>query len=419
MAMTDPAGSCAEHGVWTPLPPPPPRELTLSLEQIAPLEHERVSKAGQMSLHIVGCSGNDPAIEVSSLAEEMSRQRETSFLYHLGDITYVEEGTAGNQRRLYNQQLLRPFSHYPAPIVAIAGNHDGKGASRKNRSAAETFMANFCADEASWPAPWQHNHTDPRPAMIQPYPYWLFDTPVASIVGLYANISNGGILDDPAAHPDFTTGPQYRWLVEQLRALRARNETLVKPRAVLLAVHYPPYSGASNFTVRGDPHRGETPGQEQAPYLGAALQAAFSDAGQRPDAIFSAHAHLYQRLTYRYADGTVMPCVIAGSGGHSLERLFERCDGGLDRRQAVPFPAVTPEGFAFPEGDSAAVEAYADTDRIAVAGRTRKRGTYGFLRVTIDGRRLTAEFFRKNGKAADAFTLDLDRRRYIESEAAA
>jgi hypothetical protein len=86
--------------------------------------------------------------------------------------------------------------------------------------------------------------------MIQPYVYWRLDTPLAYIVGLYSNIANGGVLDDPTAYPVFTNGPQYQWLVGELKAVAAANSQNSPKKAVLLAVHYPPYSGATNFNVR-------------------------------------------------------------------------------------------------------------------------------------------------------------------------
>jgi hypothetical protein len=167
------------------------------------------------------------------------------------------------------------------------------------------------------------------------------------------------------------------------------------------------------FAVRGDPWAGETPAAANAPHLASALQQAFSESGQRPDAIFSAHAHLFQRLSYRFADGTIMPCVIVGSGGHSLENMFTRCDGGRATPRSVPFPAVIPQRFAFPEGDSAQVEAYQDDALDAWPAKTAKGGRYGFIRVEVQEHTLACTFFRATGKPSDSFTLDLDTHQYV------
>ena len=126
--------------------------------------------------------------------------------------------------------------------------------------------------------------------MIQPYVYWRLNTPLAYIIGLYSNIANGGILDDPTKYSDFTKGPQYQWLVGELKAVAAANSKNSPKKAVLLMVHYPPYSGTANFNVRGDPSKGPGPSLSNAPYLSVALQKAFTVSGQRPDAIFSARA---------------------------------------------------------------------------------------------------------------------------------
>ena len=178
------------------------------------------------------------------------------------------------------------------------------------------YLANFCSDSNTWPAPWTLNSVDKRPAMIQPYPYWMLVTPLAYIIGLYTNVVNGGMLDDPQSYPTFTDGPQYKWLVAQLQSVANLNNSAAQKKAVLLTLHYPPYSGAANFNVRGDQSQGKSTDAASAPYLAVAIQQAFQNAGQRPDVIYSAHAHLFQRLTYTFADGSVMPCIIAGCGGH-------------------------------------------------------------------------------------------------------
>jgi hypothetical protein len=333
---------------------------------------------------------------------------DTSFFYHLGDIIYMQKGsdatTNGSQNNdtpeLWNSQFYAPYTNYPKRIVSVPGNHDGKSTPITN------YMDAFCSAPSKWPAPWKGNSTDKRPAMIQPYVYWRFDTPLAYIVGLYSNIVNGGMLDDPTAYPLFTKGPQYQWLVAELKAIAAANRQNSPKKAVLLAVHYPPYSGAANFDVRGDQAQGPGPNAAEAPFLSVALQTAFDEAGQRPDAIFSAHAHLFQRITYTFADGSVMPCLVAGCGGHSpLEVLSDGCDGKPEKSPKAPFPVVTPGSFKFPKGDSAEVEFYADGDS--------DDGEYGYLKVTIKARTLTVKFIGADSeKTLDRFKLDLDSHQY-------
>jgi hypothetical protein len=102
-----------------------------------------------------------------------------------------------------------------------------------------------------------------------------------------------------------------------------------------------------------------------------ALQQAFSDGGQRADVLFSAHAHLFERLTYTYADKSVMPCLIVDCGSHSLEKLFEECDGSKGAKQKVPFDAVMPGSYRLPKGDAVKVEAYEDAHKGVRTGSLR------------------------------------------------
>lgn len=344
---------CAEHGIWTPAPKAPPAgQKPLDFNVIDADENKRIISSGEMSFAMVGCSGDpEDGTQTKAVAHAIAAADDTSFFYHLGDIIYFEKGSdaktdsseATDTPSLWNSQLYAPYKKYPKQIVSIPGNHDGKSTPITN------YFGVFCSNPSKWPAPWSENKTDKRPAMIQPYVYWRLNTPLAYIVGLYSNIANSGILDDPTKYSDFTKGP---------------------------------------------------------PYLAVALQKAFADSGQRPDAIFSAHAHLFQRLTYTFADGSVMPCLVAGCGGHApLELLFEECDGSKGTKKKAPFPAVAPGSFQFPKGDSAQVEYYEDNHTDG--------SEFGFLKVTIKGRNLKGEFIgATSNKTLDKFKLDLDSHKY-------
>jgi len=404
--------SCAENGIYTPLPAAAPSNTVLDFNTIDPVGNQSIVSSGAMSFSMVGCSG-DPATQTNTLAvaEAMIQAGPGSFFYHLGDLTYTPDesgsgssadtATNNDEPPLWNSQFYAPYSKYPKTIFSIAGNHDGKASSTPAQSQIANYFANFCANSNQWPTPWTQNSTDQRPAVIQPYPYWTLVTPLAYIVGLYTNVVNGGMLDDPSQYPRFTDGPQYQWLVAQLQSIAAQNRKAAQKRAVLLALHYPPYSGAANFNVRGDQSRGKSKGSGNAPYLAVAIQQAFTDAGQRPDVIYSAHAHLFQRLSYTFADGTVMPCIVAGCGGHSpLEVLSEPCAGGKPGTEpSCPFPAVLPGKFQFPAGESAVVNFYQDG---------QKGGRFGFAQTTIQARTLNFQFIDTAGNVADSFTLDLD-----------
>ncbi|HEY8687414.1 MAG TPA: hypothetical protein VIO57_17575, partial [Chloroflexota bacterium] len=53
--------ACVEHGVWTLVSTPPPRTtdaFTLHYKDIDAAEHDRIVRAGRMTFHLVGCSGD-------------------------------------------------------------------------------------------------------------------------------------------------------------------------------------------------------------------------------------------------------------------------------------------------------------------------------------------------------------------------
>jgi hypothetical protein len=238
--------------------------------------------------------------------------------------------------------------------------------------------------------------------MTQPYPYWLLRTPLAYIVGLYTNDINAGQLDAPTGEER----PQYDWLVQTLKAIQKRKDD----RAVFMALHYPPYSAATNFRERGNPKLGPTPNAGKLRPLGMILEEAFQESGQYPDAVFSAHAHLYQRITYARPDGRQIPYLIVGSGGHSpIESLTCSCEGELGPAPITPCPIVLPKGLTIPHGASAELMAYNNLD-------------FGFLRLTLDAdkKQLIGEFFAAFSEArdsarlpklADSFCLDLEEHR--------
>jgi hypothetical protein len=371
-----------------------------------------------MSFHAVGCSGDFkdhlPGLQVAkAMAAQISDPRAgggsatavgASFLFHLGDLVYKDEDPLDpdgkDQAVMYNSQFYAQYATYGRNIFAVAGNHDAKTSEHKKKSAIAHFLQNFCAAKREMSP---DNQTDKRLTMIQPYPYWVLETSVAFIVGLATNDINGGQLDDPMG----TANPQYQWLVEALKEIKGA----ANGKVVFLALHYPPYSGAANFAERGDPNLGPTP--RRAPPagvlqpLGNILQQAFHESGQYPDLVISAHAHLYQRIIYTYANGWQIPYIVSGCGGHTVENLSTTCSGTAIALPAVPFDVVLPLGSALPKGDSAKVVAYNDKE-------------FGFLRFTVDinQKTVTGEFFAAYDQAnpgaalpalSDSFILHLQK----------
>ena len=419
---------CVELGEWTKVPFPLPGSLSLKLKKVDQAAHAAIKKTGVLTFHTVGCTGcHADQLATGWVAAAMAVQVDhphrfggteaavaPAFLYHLGDLVYKKDKeTAGEQSpdpppekrhdfaQLYNTQLYAPYAPYAPAVFALAGNHDGKdrdpgGPARK--SAIHHFLKNFCGLDDGDPSDKQSSGRLP---MTQPYPYWLLETPLAYVVGLYTNVNNAGLFDDPQGPAQ----PQFDWLVQTLRDIKAAADG----KAVLLALHYPPYSAAANFAERGDPNLGPTPrpaGKSLEP-LGVLLQRAFRNSGQLPDAVFSAHAHLYQRLTYTDASGRHIPYLIAGAGGHApVEKLSKPClrDAGVTPTGTPP-QVVYPPGLTLPAGDKVELAAFNDQN-------------FGFLRITVDGNRhtLTGEYFtvstapttaKTPATLADSFTLDL------------
>jgi hypothetical protein len=119
---------------------------------------------------------------------------------------------------------------------------------------------------------------------------------LVSIIGLYSNCDETyGYLDDQ----------QKLFLLSELKRLKPlrQNKTI---NAVILAVHHCPMS----FSV--SKHASAT--------MRADIDAACNQAAFWPDAVFSGHAHIYQRMTRLVPIGGVtwqIPHLIAGSGGYA------------------------------------------------------------------------------------------------------
>jgi hypothetical protein len=117
--------------------------------------------------------------------------------------------------------------------------------------------------------------------------------------------------------------------------------------AVIIAVHHPPFTGDST-------HGG-------SPQMLADIDSACTAAGVWPHAVFSGHAHNYQRFT-RTVNSMQIPFVVAGCGGHSPLSAMR----GTYR---TPYKI----------DNTLTLESYDDTD-------------YGYLRVVVNAQTLTIEF---------------------------
>ncbi len=346
------------HQPFRPLPAPsgaPPYVLQLS-EVLPPEMLRTITTSQRMVFHLVGDTGGvknpQPQINVAQRMvadfDAADTAARPSFFYHMGDVVYFY-----GEDQEYFPQFYEPYMHYPAPIFAIPGNHDGdlsKSMETAGVHSLAAFVDNFC----------QHipHHTRDaldatRHGMTQPNVYWTLDTPLATFVGLYTNVPDGGRLDDD----------QILWLHDEMAA--APHD-----RALFVMMHHPIYS---MDTV----HSGSA-------YMAAILDEAIDKTARTPDAVFAAHVHNYQRFT-RVHGGRTIPYIVAGGGGyHNLHRVS---------KSVQDFPQQPP--FVVPSAPDVTFEAYCD-DR------------YGYLLLDLTPGKLTGTYFAISGAPGDTHAVEIE-----------
>ncbi len=303
-----------------------------------------ITASGQIVFHCVGDTGSVVGPDTQNLVSDkmVADFSDTnpadvpSFFYHLGDVVYYF-----GEATYYYDQFYEPYRDYPAPIVAIPGNHDGVVWSGDPETTLEAFLRNFCAPSFA-PAP-DAGGLD-RTTMIQPGVYYTFQAPFVRILGLYSNVlEDPGVISDQNGTYATLDQRQVAFLTAALKRVTSDKFT----GAVIIAVHHPPFTG-------GTTHGG-------SPDMLADIDSACTAAGVWPHAVFAGHAHNYQRYT-RTVNGLTIPYIVAGCGGHSpLEAMR-----GTYR---TPYPIDS----------TLTLESYDGTD-------------YGYLRVIVNATALTIEF---------------------------
>ncbi len=302
-----------------------------------------IQQAKQIVFHSVGDTGSVIGPDTQSLVadkmvtdfDEENSADVPSFFFHLGDVVYYF-----GEATYYYDQFYEPFRNYPAPIVAIPGNHDGVVYAKDPAPTLDAFLRNFCA---ATPAPSPDAGGLSRTTMIDPGVYFTFDAPFVRILGLYSNV-----LEDPGVissqgRTNSLDDQQITFLTTALKRVKSEQYA----GAVIIAVHHPPFTGAAT-------HGG-------SPQMLADIDSACTAAGVWPHAVFSGHAHNYQRYT-RTVSGMQIPFLVAGCGGHSPLSVMR----GTYR---TPYKV----------DDTLTLESYDDTD-------------YGYLRMVVNAQTLTIEF---------------------------
>jgi hypothetical protein len=348
----DPVTDQKQQGLLTPGAVPEPTggapEPILTLQQIygsaGAAKVQAIQKAGQIVFHSVGDTGSvvGPATQ-SLVADKMVTDfKETnpadvpSFLFHLGDVVYYF-----GESTYYYDQFYEPYRNYPAPIVAVPGNHDGVVYASDPAPTLDGFKRNFCA-----PSPAQSPDAGglSRTTMIQPGVYFTLEAPFVRILGLYSNVlEDPGVISDENGTNPVLDQRQVNFLTTALARVKSDKFT----GAVIVAVHHPPFTG-------GAEHGG-------SPLMLQDIDNACQKTGVWPHAVFSGHAHNYQRYT-RTVNKLQIPYLVAGCGGHSP----------LSSMRATYRTPYTID-------NTLTLESYDDTD-------------FGYLRVVVNATAMSIEF---------------------------
>ncbi|HZD88883.1 MAG TPA: metallophosphoesterase [Pseudolabrys sp.] len=271
---------------FEPIPPefaplrPPPFRMNLS-DVVEPPVMQQIANHDLMVLHCVGDSGGIKRPEAQMLvAQGMERSLQSakspaSFCYHVGDVVYYNGEIPD-----YWDQFYEPYEHYPLPIVAIPGNHDGELLTRQSTTLSG-FHENFIAK----PGTYTHESRDSgRMAMSQPYFYWTLLTPYVTFIGLYTNVPEHGRIDDA----------QRKWFHDEMKSAP-------KDKAVVVALHHPVYSF-------DDHHSG-------SPTMAKELQDAINVSRRVPNMVLTGHVHNYQRIEFQSGSYKI-PFFVIGNGGY-------------------------------------------------------------------------------------------------------
>jgi hypothetical protein len=305
-----------------------------------------VEQAGQIVFHAVGDTGSVKGPTSQSLvADKMVSDfteddpaDEPTFFFHIGDVVYNF-----GEAQYYYEQFYDPYRDYPAPIIAIPGNHDGEIYAGDPQPTLDAFLRNFCSASPE--------HTPEatglvRTSMIAPGVFFTLEAPFVRILGLYSNVlEDPGVISSEGVKSSPVTDQQLNFLSAALTRAKSFSG------AVIVAVHHPPFTYGTN-------HSG-------SPRMLQDLDKASRSVGFWPHAYLSAHSHNYQRYTRAIA-GIDIPYLVAGGGGHNVVKLQTSGNGNALRTPMKVNPTLT-------------LENYDDSN-------------YGYLRIVVDTINLRIEY---------------------------
>jgi hypothetical protein len=368
-----------EHKI-VPLPFPAPRggvEPRLTLEEVFGGNTnaiDRITGWNQIVFHATGDCGNtaQPTTEDDVTDKMVSDFDETSpaevpqFGFLLGDIVY-----SFGEAQYYYDQFYDPYRNYPAPILAAAGNHDGMVSPLAHANSLDAFLRNFCSP--SFEVTPDAGGLS-RTAQIQPGVFFTFEAPFVRILALYSNtLEDPGVIADGGAYHGVGTTQ-----LDFLKAALTRVKTENYQGALIFASHHPSYTLSRHGW------------SEQ---MTAQIDAICEQVGVWPTAVLAGHAHNYQRFTRTRPDGSQIPYVVCGNGGHNVQKL------------STGAPARAPQIIqaASKTTDQISFDSYDDSD-------------YGYLRITATPTQLLIEYHPASDGATaktpdDRITVDLQTRR--------
>jgi calcineurin-like phosphoesterase family protein len=339
---------------------------------------QAINKAGKIIFHSAGDTGASSkrnygheltvADQLTADLHNANDANRPAFLFQLGDVVYNF-----GESQYYYDQFYDPFRNYPAPIFALAGNHDSfvVPGTPSGKEPLRTFARNFCAPQPTITPEAGSLH---RTAMTQPGVYFALDAPFVRIIGLFSNaLEDPGLISSQGGTwsgvPDF----QLEFLTAQLQRIKKEKYS----GAVILATHHPPfsYAGPSKDGGAGGNHSSSTA------MLGE-IDTICKTVGVYPHAFLSGHAHNYQRYARKITFGGKsfeVPFVVCGDGGHNVNLLVRP-------KKGVP-PQEPPFGLSVKYLDVKPVVSSQD-----LILKHYDDVNYGYLRLTVDKTHLRIGF---------------------------